>query len=170
MSGAPTVAARAAGSSTSMPAVRPVPSAEDPPKHRTGPNAAARALAGLPEGSLCFVPVRDEVLDAVRSIAEVVEVVDDTTWPRWALAATSEVPLRVWFVVQLEDPSRALGFALRRVEEGSRVLLGTRTRTRAGARRMLLGTSTPALGQAWLDAVPRFALHEASSGWELVPD
>jgi len=77
-------------------------------------------------------------------------------------------PLTV--IVRLEDPSLWLGWLLRRVEEGARVLIETRSTTAAGARRVVLGVSHGPGAQAWLDAVPLYWLHEGDDGmWVLEP-
>jgi hypothetical protein len=54
--------------------------------------------------------------------------------------------------VCLEDPSQHLGYLLRRLEEGTRVLVQTTARTPAGAKRLLLGTTASERAEAWLDA------------------
>lgn len=56
-------------------------------------------------------------------------------------------------VLRAEDPSPWLGWLLRRVEEGQRVLVETAATTADGARRILLGVSAGPRAEAWLDAV-----------------
>jgi hypothetical protein len=58
------------------------------------------------------------------------------------------------FVIRLEDPSELLGWMLRRVEEGARVLVEVAARTPDGGRRVLLGVGHDATAIAWIDAVP----------------
>jgi hypothetical protein len=83
------------------------------------------------------------------------------------LAAAREVAGGT-FVVRLEDPSRVLGWILRRLEEGSTVVVQTRARTMEGAHRTLLGLAVTPGAEAWL-AVHRVGwLHENGSGdWTL---
>lgn len=58
------------------------------------------------------------------------------------------------FVVRLEDPSAVLGWILRRLEEGGRVVVETHARSLEGARRILLGTTHGPRAEVWLDAHP----------------
>ncbi len=71
------------------------------------------------------------------------------------------------FVVRIEDPSELLGWALRRAEEGARVIIETGALTAAGARRSLLGTQAAASATAWLDALPVRWLAEEGGTWQL---
>jgi len=71
------------------------------------------------------------------------------------------------FVLRIEDPSELLGWALRRAEEGARVIIETAALTAAGARRSLLGTQAGPTATAWLDALPVHWLAEDDGRWTL---
>jgi len=71
------------------------------------------------------------------------------------------------FVVRIEDPSEVLGWALRRAEEGARVIIEIGARTAAGARRSLLGTNAGPAAAAWLDALTVQWLAEQDGRWVL---
>lgn len=73
------------------------------------------------------------------------------------------------YLVRLEDPSRCLAWLLRRLEEGARVVVETRARTAAGARRALLGLEANPHVVAWLDAHPQLWLHADGRTWVLGP-
>jgi hypothetical protein len=72
------------------------------------------------------------------------------------------------FVLRIEDPSELLGWALRRAEEGARVLIEMAALTAGGARRSLLGTQAGPTAAAWLDALPVYWLSEDDGRWTLV--
>jgi hypothetical protein len=71
------------------------------------------------------------------------------------------------FVLRLDDPSELLGWALRRVEEGARVIVETAAKTPAGGRRVLLGVSHNATAIEWLASVPTFWLADERGSWTL---
>jgi hypothetical protein len=71
------------------------------------------------------------------------------------------------FVLRLEDPSELLGWALRRAEEGARVIVEMAALTAAGARRGFLGTQAGPTAGAWLDALPVYWLAEDDGRWQL---
>ncbi len=68
------------------------------------------------------------------------------------------------FVIQAEDPSPFLGWMLRRVEEGSRVVVDTQASTGAGAERILLGINATQAAQSWLLAQPRYWICRGDPG------
>lgn len=72
------------------------------------------------------------------------------------------------FVLRVEDPSELLGWALRRAEEGARVVVETGALTAAGARRSFLGTNAGPSATAWLDAMPVHWLADDGGKWSLV--
>ena len=63
-------------------------------------------------------------------------------------------------IVRVEDPAAHLGWTLRRLEEGYRVLVETRATSIDGARRMLLGVDAGPRADAWLGVFPALALVE----------
>jgi hypothetical protein len=71
-------------------------------------------------------------------------------------------------LLRVEDPSAWLGWLLRRVEEGHRVLVETGATSPAGARRILLGVAATERAEAWLEAVR--VVHAALEGgrWKLL--
>lgn len=71
-------------------------------------------------------------------------------------------------VLRIEDPSPWLGWLLRRVEEGQRVLVETAATTVEGARRILLGVDASPRAEAWLDAVRVIRVSVEHGRWTLV--
>lgn len=71
-------------------------------------------------------------------------------------------------VLRIEDPSPWLGWLLRRVEEGQRVLVETAATTVDGARRILLGVDASPRAEAWLDAVRVIRVSVEHGRWTLV--
>jgi hypothetical protein len=71
------------------------------------------------------------------------------------------------FVLRLDDPSELLGWALRRVEEGARVIVEVAAKNPAGGRRVLLGVNHGQTAIEWLGAVPTFWLTEERGQWKL---
>ena len=70
-------------------------------------------------------------------------------------------------IMTVDDPSPHLGWILRRLEEGSRVLVESRATTPAGARRVLLGITAHERAETWLDAHEQVALVRAGDEWVL---
>ena len=91
-------------------------------------------------------------------------LIDDTA-PDGILRAAAELEPGCRFAVRLEDPSLVLGWILRRLEEGSTVVVQTRARTAPGAHRVLLGTCGTQRAEEWLSmhATSWFAL--GPGGW-----
>lgn len=101
------------------------------------------------EGTLCLVRghgIGERIARHLGSYALVVEAAE-VVGRRLDPAVTS-------FVIRLEDPSELLGWILRRIEEGARVLVEVASRTADGGRRVLLGVHHSSSGAAWIDAVP----------------
>lgn len=128
----------------------------------------------LPSGALCFLPAR-HVAEMLRRLGSTsLSVGDGSHLGRRAaeedvpdLRRLSDQPDGGCLVVRDEDPSRWLGFCLRRLEEGFRVLVETRARTPAGARRALLGVDATSRAEAWLDVHDVFWLDVDDRGWRL---
>lgn len=95
------------------------------------------------------------------------EVVDDGSWATVTTRALAELPMGQGYLVRLEDPSRCLPWLLRRLEEGACVVVETRARTAAGARRVLLGAEASAHLVQWLDAQRQLWLHADGTAWML---
>lgn len=71
------------------------------------------------------------------------------------------------FVIRLEDPSELLAWSLRRVEEGSRVIVECGARTLAGALRVLLGVQHGPHAETWLASVPTFWVADDHGTWTI---
>lgn len=96
------------------------------------------------------------------------ELVDEGSLPAIVALSLDEIPPpEVTWLVRLEDPSRCLGFVLRRLEEGARVVVHTRACTGAGGLRSLLGTAAGPSGAHWLAAHPRRFLVRREGAWSL---
>lgn len=104
----------------------------------------------------------------LQSLPEGFERIDLDSWDVVTTRPFEEMPGPTHgYLVRLEDPSRVLAWLLRRLEEGARVVVETRSRTGAGARRTFLGTeATPHVTQ-WLDAHPQLWLHTDGHTWTL---
>jgi len=91
-------------------------------------------------------------------------LIDDAT-PDGVLRAAAELEPGSRFAVRLEDPNLVLGWILRRLEEGSTVVLQTRARTAPGAQRILLGTSGTRRAEQWLSVHAAIWFAQESDGW-----
>ena len=69
------------------------------------------------------------------------------------------------YVIRLDDPSRCLGWMLRRLEEGARIVVETRALTMEGARRTLLGVSASPRAETWLEAHSLHWLSNKDGAW-----
>lgn len=147
------------------PTGEPPASLEDVQPHEQMPGSVDpfRELASqLPEGSLCLARGHGPGERLARHLGAYALILD--------LAEAQGVrtdTVGVAFVLRLEDPSPLLGWVLRRVEEGARVVIEVSARTPIGARRVLLGTHSAASADAWLAAVPCFWLDEEQGRWSL---
>jgi hypothetical protein len=113
-------------------------------------------LGGIGTGERLLEPLEDGF-----------ELIDLETWDIVTMVPLEQLPARCSYLVRLEDPSRCLPWLLRRLEEGARVVVESRSVTAAGARRSLLGgEATPHLVQ-WLDAHPQRWLHPDGLAWQL---
>jgi len=122
--------------------------------------------AELPTGALCWIRghgVAEQLLAGVSGPLIGIDERDESVREAQALARRTTAT----FVVRREDPSTLLGWLLRRLEEGSRVVVETRARTAAGARRVLLGVGYGLAAEAWLDAMPMFWWSEDDGEWRL---
>lgn len=96
------------------------------------------------------------------------EVIDLDSWDVLTTRPFEEMPdPGRGYLVRLEDPSRCLAWLLRRLEEGARIVVETRSRTAAGARRALLGLESTPHVVAWLDAHPQLWIHADGRAWVL---
>jgi hypothetical protein len=145
------------------------PSFPPPPAPGSSAEGLATLAGSIEPGTLCFVHghgVAEELAGHIGVPIAVVEDGPDVTGTLQSLLENHAEPGTV--VVRMEDPSAQLGFLLRRLEEGWRVLVETRARTAEGARRILLGVGATAVAEAWLDAqVTSWAMAEAGH-WKLL--
>lgn len=115
-------------------------------------------------GTLCILQGQGQGEELAQHVdGGLFVVIDDEDDLR--LAADS--PPGSTFVVRLEDPSACLGWMLRRLEEGARVVVETRARTLEGARRILLGVDAGPRAERWLEAHSVCWLANGGSGWTL---
>ena len=91
-------------------------------------------------------------------------LIDDPS-PGGVLRAAAELEPGSRFAIRLEDPSAVLGWILRRLEEGGRVVVESRARTGPGARRTLLGTTATERTEQWLSVHPMLWFAEETDGW-----
>ncbi|MCR9164158.1 MAG: hypothetical protein ACE37F_24505 [Nannocystaceae bacterium] len=121
--------------------------------------------ASIGPGTLCIVQGEGgaETLAAALGGGDYA-LIDDPT-PDGVLQAAAELDIGARFAVRLEDPSAVLGWILRRLEEGARVVVQTRARTGPGARRILLGTGATERAEQWLGVHPMLFFADEDSGW-----
>lgn len=139
-----------------------------PPSWSAGEADAPRAAIGtltrqIPEGSLVFVRGVGNGERLARAIApyDLVSSARDVGTRRTGGPAV--------YVVRLEDPSEVLGWALRRIEEGARVVIETGARTLAGARRGFLGIHAGPAAEQWVAAVTVLWAAPDGERWSLAP-
>ncbi|MEM6290405.1 MAG: hypothetical protein AAGA54_04040 [Myxococcota bacterium] len=137
------------------------------------PPATAATLesfaASVQPGTLCLVQGEGagEVLAMALDGGDYA-LIDDTE-PGGVLRAAAEFEPGGRFFVAVDDPSACLGWILRRLEEGARVVVQTRARTAPGARRILLGTDASERAEAWLDAHNLLWFASDADGWTRHP-
>lgn len=121
-------------------------------------------------GTLCFVQGRHAAQQLASSVdGGAFTVIDDDDTAEELRSAAHQDPGGT-YLLRLEDPSTCLGWVLRRLEEGGRVVVETRARTSQGARRTLLGTGAGPRAEAWLDAHPTCWLVQENDEWTLHTD
>jgi hypothetical protein len=136
--------------------------------HRELPSAGPSRLAATElfgEGVLVYVrePGLAEVV--AESFSSPTVSVDEEFTPAEAWARVRGLPPGTVVIVRCrEDPSAMLGWILRRLEEGYRVLLETRARTPEGARRTLLGVGASERAERWLDGLRALTLEPGDGG------
>lgn len=145
------------------------PSAERDPVRMPPPRAQSattlESFAGaVTPGTLCLVQGESGEQLAMSLEGGDFALIDDAD-PTGVLDAAAQLEPGGRFVVRVEDPSACLGWILRRLEEGARVVVETRARTAAGARRILLGTDASVRTEAWLDAHQLLWFARDLDGW-----
>lgn len=140
--------------------LRPAPRRED----------LAEVVGAFGPGSLVFLlrsAGQGEQLTAAIELPTL--IFGDADRPEQASARIGELGPAGVLLLRVEDPSLWLGWLLRRIEEGHRVLLETDARTPAGARRILLGVGGSSRAEQWLDAVPVHCATIEDGRWLLLP-
>ncbi|MBA3544944.1 MAG: hypothetical protein H0T76_00525 [Nannocystis sp.] len=150
----------ASATATQQMPLRPAPRRED----------LGEILGAFGPGTLVLLlraPGQGEQLTAAIELPTV--ILGDGDRPEQASARITELgPIGV-LLLRVEDPSLWLGWLLRRIEEGHRVLVETDARTPAGARRVLLGVDGSPRAEQWLDAVPVRSATVEDGRWMLLP-
>ena len=130
----------------------------------------AEILGAFGPGTLMLLlraPGQGEQLTAAIELPIV--ILGDGDRPEQASARITELGLTGVLLLRVEDPSRWLGWLLRRIEEGHRVLVETDARTPAGARRILLGVDGSPRAEQWLDSGPVLSATVEDGRWLLLP-
>lgn len=123
----------------------------------------------LPPATLCYV-LGDGAAEVLAESIGGVAVLVDERMAHGQLARPRDIPPdQLTVIVVLDDPSTHLGWILRRLEEGSRILVETRATSPAGARRILLGIEAHGRAEVWLDSHEQVALVRADDAWALRP-
>lgn len=126
---------------------------------------AQHALA-LHEGVLCLIQGEGSGASLARHVEDGEFVLIEIDNLQTLAEVTWSDPAGSTYVVRLEDPSPCLGWILRRLEEGARVIVETRALTAEGARRTLLGLH-PEAAERWLDAHASIHLACRDGRWQL---
>jgi hypothetical protein len=130
-------------------------------------------LGELPDliapGTLVLVG-REEGLGAelARIVGLESVVVDETTSEGMLSDIARELGEGAVVVIAAEDPSRYLGYVLRRLEQGMRVVVQTQSRTAEGARRVLLGMLANDHAERWMDQHPCRWVTRAGGRWTII--
>lgn len=123
----------------------------------------------LVAGTMCFASEGGLAEHVAKAGTASVTILDERSAVDLAGRMLSELELGATYLVQLEDPSRIAAWLLRRVEEGSRVIIETRARDLAGAKRMFVGLhGEPA--ERWLAAHEVLWLADEGGTWQMTAD
>ena len=123
----------------------------------------------LGAGTMCFASEGGLAEHVAKAGTANVTILDERSAVDLAGRMLSELELGATYLVQLEDPSRIAAWLLRRVEEGSRVIVETRARDLAGAKRMFVGLhGEPA--ERWLAAHEVLWLADEGGTWQMTAD
>ncbi len=129
-----------------------------------GGSALGELAASIAEGSLVFVQGLGLADSLAESFAAPSVIVDDQVEAHEAWTRIRGLPPGAIVIVRREDPSALLGWILRRLEEGYRVLIESRTRSFEGARRILLGVGASERAERWLDAQVVLTIEPGEAG------
>ncbi len=137
------------------------------PKPATAIEAFERYGQSIRPGTLCIVQGKGHGEELAQFVDGGLFVVIDDEDPDGDLRLAADSPPGSTFVVRLEDPSACLGWMLRRLEEGARVVVETRARTLEGARRILRGVAAGPRAERWLEAHAVCWLANGGNGWTM---
>lgn len=132
-----------------------------------GDDTLAHHIDALEPGTVVYLAGTGVGERLLQHLDEGYEVVDIDTWDEVTTRPFQDMPAGRGYLVRLEDPSRCLAWLLRRLEEGARIVVETRARTAAGARRTLLGVEATPHVVMWLDAHPQRWLRPDGRTWVL---
>ncbi|PRQ07434.1 hypothetical protein [Enhygromyxa salina] len=125
-------------------------------------------VAHISEGALVYVREPGFIDTLAQAFLSPSITIDDQADPREVWSRVRGLPPGAIVIVRCEDPSRLLGWILRRLEEGYRVFVETRARTPEGARRVLLGVAASERAERWLDSQLTLTLEPGEAGPQLL--
>ncbi len=147
--------------------LRPAPRREATRAHED--RDMAEVLGAFEAGSLALLlGAAGHAESLAAALAQPSLMLGDDDTPAQASARLAELGGDGVLIVRAEDPSPWLGWLLRRVEEGRRVIVETDARTPAGARRILLGVGATPRAELWLDAVRVLSVTITDQRWVLL--
>jgi hypothetical protein len=148
------------------PAARPTAEPARAPSGEVEVRSSLEAFASsVAAGTLCLVQGLGQAQVLANALAGGDYALIDDPDPNGVMRAAAELESGGRFAVCLEDPSVALGWILRRLEEGARVVVESRARTAPGARRILLGLAASDRAEGWLAVHPLVWFTEDATGW-----
>ncbi|KIG16436.1 hypothetical protein DB30_04480 [Enhygromyxa salina] len=125
-------------------------------------------VADIGEGTLVYVREPGFIDTLAQAFLSPSITIDDQADPAEVWTRVRGMPAGAILIVRCENPSRLLGWILRRLEEGYRVLVETRARTPEGARRVLLGVSATDRAEQWLDSQLTLTIEPGEQGPKLL--
>jgi hypothetical protein len=130
---------------------------------RTNASDPFAALASqLPDGTLCLARGHGNGERLARHLGAYALILEASE----ALGRRFDARVGA-FVLRLDDPSELLGWSLRRIEEGARVIVEVSAKAPDGGRRVLLGVTHGATAIEWLNAVATYWLADERGQWAL---
>lgn len=142
-----------------------IPPPEQEPREVEVRESLESFAAEVPAGTLCIVQGEGGAEALATAMPEGDYALIDDASPEGVLSAAAELEPAGRFAVRLEDPSLVLGWILRRLEEGSTVVVQSRARTAQGAQRILLGVSGTRRAEQWLSVHAAIWFAEDPGGW-----
>jgi hypothetical protein len=131
-----------------------------------GDDTLAMHIDALDPGTVVYLAGIGVGERLLQHLEEGFELVDLDSWDVVTTRPFEEMPTTGrGYLVRLEDPSRCLAWLLRRLEEGARIVVESRSRTAAGARRSLLGVEATPHVVGWLDTHRQLWLRADGRTW-----